>query len=97
MEHPDFPDSISVIGATRPGEGLAIHYFDTRGVHRVYEMDLREAVWTLSRDATDPKDFAQRFVGSFSADRRTIKGERQRSEPGETRLKHDLDVTYTKL
>lgn len=31
-DHPDFPDSISIIGDT---DGLHMHYFDSRGVHRV--------------------------------------------------------------
>jgi hypothetical protein len=33
-EHPDFPDSISIIGPA--DEGIAMHYFDSRGVHRIY-------------------------------------------------------------
>lgn len=98
MEHPDFPDSISVIGTTGPHGAMALHYFDTRGVHRVYDMDLTGAVWTLWRKgAPHGADFDQRFMGEFSADRRTINGEWKRTEPGETRLKHDFTVTYTKV
>ena len=97
MEHPDFPDSINILGATRSGGELAVHYFDTRGVHRVYDMALKDAVWTLSRKATDKKDFDQRFSGTFSADRRTITGEWQRTDPGKSKFMHDLDVTYTKV
>ena len=33
-DHPDFPDSISVIGPVE--ERLSMYYFDSRGVHRVY-------------------------------------------------------------
>ena len=38
VDHPDFPDSLSVIGATRPDGGLALHWFDTRGVRRLFDM-----------------------------------------------------------
>ena len=38
LDHPDFPDSISVMGATRLDGGLAQHYFDSRGVHRLFDM-----------------------------------------------------------
>ena len=99
MEHPDFPDSINLIGATQPDGGLAIHYYDTRGVHRVYLMSFKDATWTVSRKrkAGSKTDFDQRFVGEFSADRRTITGEWQRTDPGKSQMMHDLDVTYTKL
>ena len=98
MEHPDFPDSINIIGATRAGGGLELHYFDTRGVHRVYDMTLDGAVWTLSRKGSPGgTDFDQRLVAEFSADRKTIKGEWQRTEPGKTEMKHDFELTYTKL
>nr|MDQ5807907.1 hypothetical protein [Actinomycetota bacterium] len=43
-EHAAFPDSLSVIGAD------AMHYFDSRGVYRVYESAVRDGVWTLYRE-----------------------------------------------
>jgi len=97
MEHPDFPDSINIIGATGLDGALAVHYFDTRGVHRIYEMELKDAVWTLQRKASDRKDFDQRFRGTFSADRRTVTGGWERTDPGQSAFMHDMDVTYTKL
>ncbi len=49
------------------------HYFDSRGVARVYAMTFSDGVWTLLREAPDftPLDFSQRFSGRFSADRTT--------------------------
>ena len=39
-DHPDFPDSVSVIGEV---DGrITMYYFDSRGVHRVYEMRLAD-------------------------------------------------------
>jgi hypothetical protein len=97
VEHRDFPDSISVIGAMGggPGGALAMHYFDTRGVHRLVDMTFVNGVWTLSRKGA-PGDFDQRFVATLSADGRTIAGEWERSERPGSELKHDFDVTYTK-
>ena len=37
-DHPDFPDSLSVIGVMEGDEDLSMQYFDSRGVHRIYEM-----------------------------------------------------------
>jgi hypothetical protein len=35
-DHPDFPDSLCVIGVMEGENDLSIQYFDSRGVHRVY-------------------------------------------------------------
>jgi hypothetical protein len=71
MDHPDFPDSISIIGDT---EGLGMHYFDSRGVARILQMSFTDGAWKLLRDTADfsPLNFAQRFVGTFSNDGKTI-------------------------
>jgi hypothetical protein len=72
---PEAPDGIAVIGPDpeRAG-GYLQHYFDTRGVARVYKMSLKDGVWTLWRDTADfsPFDFAQRYTGTFSADGRRL-------------------------
>ena len=67
-------------------------YSDDRGECRVYEMGLRAVEWTLRREAPP---FAQRFTGTFSADRRTITGRWEIQEPGED-WRVDFDVTYTR-
>ena len=97
LDHPDFPDSISVIGATRPGGGLAQHYFDSRGVYRLYDMTFDGGVWTLDRKAVGAADFDQRTTATFSADGNTITSESERTESGEHDMKHDFAVTYTRL
>ncbi len=38
LDHADFPESMSLIGATQPDGGLAQHYFDIRGVYRLFAM-----------------------------------------------------------
>jgi hypothetical protein len=69
MEHPDVPDSMSVIGADDSGEGLTQHYFDSRGVSRAYKMSFKDGVWHIWRAAPG---FWQRFAGTFSEDGNTI-------------------------
>jgi hypothetical protein len=94
IDHPDFPDSISVIGATQPGGGLAMHYFDTRAVHRAYDMTFSRGVWTLARKAEGPDDFDQRLNATFSGDGRTISAEWQRADPGAEQMERDFGLTY---
>ncbi|HET8569660.1 MAG TPA: hypothetical protein VFM93_11835 [Candidatus Limnocylindria bacterium] len=66
---PPFPGTVAIIGRERGR--FAMHYFDSRGVARVYRMTLARGVWTLWRD--DP-DFAQRFKGRFRDRGRRIDG-----------------------
>jgi hypothetical protein len=75
IPHPDFPDSILIMASGPGGEAYTQHYFDSRGVARIYNMTFGEGKWTLLRDAQDftPLDFAQRFTGTFE-DERTING-----------------------
>ena len=68
-DHPDFPDAIAILGAAP--DGLSMHYFDSRGVHRVYEASVGDGVWRMSRRAPG---FSQRFTGTFGDDGRTISG-----------------------
>lgn len=87
-EHPDFPDSLQVIGAD--GDSLVMHYFDSRGVERVYGTSLRDGVWRLWRDDSD---FAQRFAGTFEDGGSTIAGLWEVAEDGGT-WADDLAITY---
>ncbi len=66
VDLPEAPDGIAIIGAGNETEAFRQHYFDSRGVHRIYEMTLGDGVWKLWRDARDP--FPQRFSGTFNDD-----------------------------
>jgi hypothetical protein len=68
---PEAPDGLAVIGPHEDREGLVQHYFDSRGVHRVYETTLEDGVWTLERKHPG---FDQRYRGTFSDDGNTIEG-----------------------
>jgi hypothetical protein len=90
-DHPDIPDAISVTGATgATGEGLTTHYFDRRGVYRLYRASLDAGQWRFWRD--DP-GFRQRFTGVFSADGTTITGQGEMCRNGSS-WEPDLALTY---
>src|SRR5919108_4338244 len=76
VDHPDAPNGYKITAEDADGEGFVQHYFDTRGVVRLYEMTFDGALWTLTREKPDfsPLDFAQRYTGRFSQDARTISG-----------------------
>ena len=95
---PEAPDGIAIIGADPEREGGYLqHYFDSRGVARVYRMSFADGVWTLWRDTADfsPLDFSQRYTGAFSDDGRTIAGAWEISHDHET-WERDFDLTYSR-
>src|SRR5215211_560082 len=96
---PEAPDGIAIIGVDPEREGNYLqHYFDSRGVARVYRMSFTDGVWKLWREKPDfsPLDFAQRYTGTFSDDGRTIAGSWEICHDGTT-WEHDFDLTYTKI
>jgi hypothetical protein len=86
-EHPQAPESLTLVGPDESGEAFVQHYFDSRGVQREYALDLRDGVLTLHRDHPG---FTQHFEGTFSDDGRTITGAWQMN--GEL----DFDLVYTR-
>lgn len=104
-DHPDFPDSLSVLGhmghdrvdgadgsvpADADESHLRMHYFDSRGVFRVYDASVDDAAWRWWRDAPG---FSQRFTGLISADGDTITGRSQLCRDG-VHWEDDLQITY---
>jgi hypothetical protein len=95
---PEAPDGIAIIGADPEREGDFLqHYFDSRGVARVYKMSIEGGVWKLWRDKADfsPLNFSQRFTGTFSDDGRTIAGAWEICHDGKT-WELDFNLTYAK-
>lgn len=76
VDHPDAPDGYSITAKNADGDGYTHHYFDSRGVVRLYEMTFDGRLWTLTREKPDfsPLDFKQRYTGTFSDDERAILG-----------------------
>ena len=92
-----FPSSLAVIAPGATADSFTQHYFDSRGVVRVYRMILRERTWTLLRTEPDftPLDFAQRFRGTVAADGNSIDGRWETSPDGES-WELDFTLTYTR-
>jgi hypothetical protein len=95
--NPSAPDSIAIVGLDPGAETYSQHYFDSRGVARMYAMSFSDGVWKLLREKPDfsPLDFSQRFTGTFSDDGNTIAGlwEIRRGASWEP----DFDLTYTRV
>ena len=92
MDDPVFPRGVMVIGPDAAGERVVQHYFDSRGVARIYDVSFADGVLRLWRDGAD---FAQRYSGRLSADAMTIDGAWEICEDGET-WRHDFVLTYSK-
>src|SRR5262249_25513958 len=92
IELKEAPDALCVIAAVGAG-GFRQHYFDSRGVVRVYEMTFADGVWTLERD--DP-DFAQRYTGTLSEDGNSITGAWHIKQPG-AEWEKDFDLNYERV
>jgi hypothetical protein len=87
IDHPDFPNGLAVYDAATQ------HYFDARGVARVYEMSIADGEWTLARDGDD---FSQRFTGHFSDGGSVIDGYWEMARDGTT-FERDFDLTFRKV
>jgi hypothetical protein len=96
-EREEFPNTLAVIGPKEAGEGYDMHYFDSRGVSRVYAMTLDGRSWTLERAPSGPgSDFWQHWVGEFSEDGNAIKGRWENSDNGSDWVT-DFYLTYTRV
>jgi hypothetical protein len=95
VDHPDAPDGIAIIGLDLDTGKLLQHYFDSRGVARVYEMTFLAKIWKLERRAAAP-DFSQRFTGTIDADGDTIFGRWEHSSDGSI-WHDDFGLTYTRV
>jgi hypothetical protein len=93
----EFPNTLAVIGARDKGEGYVMHYFDSRGVSRVYAMTLEGRSWMLEREPSGPRsDFWQRWIGEFSDDGNMIEGRWEKSDDGSA-WELDFHVTYKRI
>ena len=72
------------------------HYFDSRGVSRVYKMSFEDGVWRLWRDEPDfsPLDFHQRYAGTFGEDGRVIDGAWESSHDAGATWARDFRLIY---
>jgi hypothetical protein len=94
---PEAPDGLSVVGLDA-GEGYTQHYFDSRGIARLYAMTFDGRRWTLERTAPDftPLQFHQRFEATVTEDGDAIAG-RWESSPDGQAWELDFELTYRRL
>jgi hypothetical protein len=98
VPHPEAPDGIAVIAEDAARGGYLQHYFDSRGVARLYAMSFGDGIWRLWRTEADfsALDFAQRFTGQFSRDGDTIAG-RWENSPDSRSWELDFELYYRRI
>jgi hypothetical protein len=99
VDHPDAPNALTVIAPAADGDGFTQHYFDSRGVVRLYAMTFAGGEWTLRRTAPDfsPLGFSQRFSARVSADGDAIAGAWETSNDGGAVWEHDFELVYRRI
>jgi hypothetical protein len=95
---PEAPDGLAMLGWDAARGTFLQHYFDTRGVARVYEMTFDRNVWKLARTKPDfsPFEFSQRFTGTFVDGGQRIEGTWEISDD-QKKWRKDFDLIYTRL
>jgi len=93
VDHPSAPSGIAIIGASGEPGTFSQHYYDSRGVARVYQMSLEGRTWKLWREAPG---FWQRYSGVVSDDGTAIQGSWEGSADGRE-WKHDFGLSYIKI
>ena len=102
-EPADLPDTLSIVGGAPNGEPQPMHYFDSRGVKRLFMTALDGSAWKIWRapgedwNGPDGPGFNQRFIGEISADGTMIDGrwERGMGEAGDE-WSVDFPITYVR-
>jgi hypothetical protein len=84
VPHPVAPDVVCVIAWHEERGSLVQHYFDSRGVVRLYDMAFDGTSWTLRRERPDFSDLAfhQRFEGRLSPEGDRIDGRWETARDG---------------
>jgi hypothetical protein len=97
VPHPQAPDVLALISVDLETGAYTQHYFDSRGVVRVYEMELSDEEWALTRtkpDFTPLTPFPQRYLGRFEDGGRRIEGRWEKAPDGEWEL--DFELSYVR-
>ena len=99
----EVPDSVSIIGGAPAGDPQPMHYFDSRGVKRLFMMALEGSnlrIWRAPGEnwnGPDGPGFNQRFIGEISADGKKIEGrwERGMGDAGDV-WEIDFPINYVR-
>lgn len=95
---PGAPDSLAIVSLDLETGAYTQHYYDSRGVARLYAMRLADGVWTLTRESADftPLSFRQRFTGTFGEDGNVITGAWEKDSDG-SGWEHDFALSYHRV
>jgi hypothetical protein len=88
-----FPTATAVIAPDADAESFAMLYYDSRGVSRIYAMELNGQEWRLWRDQPE---FSQRFTAAISADGTRIDATWEIAERPDD-WQPDIGMTYVKV
>ena len=99
----EVPATIAIIGGAPDGEPQPMHYFDSRGVKRMYLTTVKGSTWTMwlapgeDWNGPDGPGFNQRFIGEISSDGKKIEGrwERGMGDAGD-RWEIDFPLRYVR-
>jgi len=91
---PEAPDSMCIYDVQ--GDGYVQHYFDSRGVTRLYAMTFDGATWTMSRESPDftPLAFGQRWRATVGPD--LVEGTWEIRHKG-AEWEKDFDLVYRRV
>jgi hypothetical protein len=97
-DHPDIPDGLSILGDT---EGYRMHYFDARGVYRLYELSVADDGWAIAMGRQAPAGsfasghppFSQRLRFTFEQHDQRMSCKSQLSND-DVHWEDDLEMTY---
>jgi hypothetical protein len=102
-EPAEMPATISVIGGAPAGQPQPMHYFDSRGIQRLYLTAMEGSTWKIWRapgeewNGPNGPGFNQRFIGEISDDGNTIQSrwERGVGDAGDM-WELDFPMTYVR-
>ena len=102
-EPAEVPNTLSLIGGGPVGEPQPMHYYDSRGVKRLYLTAVEGSSWKIWRapgedwNGPDGPGFHQRFIGEITADGGTIqtRWERGMGDAGDE-WELDFSMTYVR-
>jgi hypothetical protein len=88
-DHPEVPDAISVTGIIDGEPGM--HYFDPRGVHRVFDVEITADTWRYWNDAAG---FSQRCTHIVRDGDSEFSGHGELSTDDRATWEPDLAISY---
>ena len=91
-DHPEIPDAIAVTGIIDGKPSM--RYFDPRGVHRVFAVDITADTWRYWNNAPG---FSLRSTHTLSDDGKAINGQGELSTDDRATWKRDLAIIYRRI